>query len=83
MNGDVHVRFCEGLGVKFPRATLRAEQSRTPSRHERNSLPQWGGGRSRPETDKMLQRSGCLFRANNFHRLNYDVLRFKDKNSFS
>jgi len=22
MNGDVHVRFCEGLGVKFPRATL-------------------------------------------------------------
>ncbi len=21
MNGDVHVRFCEGLGVKFPRAT--------------------------------------------------------------
>jgi len=23
MNGDVHVRFCEGLGVKFPRATLR------------------------------------------------------------
>jgi len=22
MSGDVHVRFCEGLGVKFPRATL-------------------------------------------------------------
>ena len=21
MNGDVHVRFCEGAGVKFPRAT--------------------------------------------------------------
>ncbi len=21
MSGDVHVRFCEGLGVKFPRAT--------------------------------------------------------------
>ncbi len=25
MSGDVHVRFCEGLGVKFPRATLPAE----------------------------------------------------------
>jgi len=24
MNGDIHVRFCEGLGVKFPRATLPA-----------------------------------------------------------
>ncbi len=23
MSGDVHVRFCEGLGVKFPRATHR------------------------------------------------------------
>jgi len=23
MSGDVHVRFCEGLGVRFPRATLR------------------------------------------------------------
>ena len=23
MSGDVHVRFCEGLGVKFPRATRR------------------------------------------------------------
>jgi hypothetical protein len=22
MNREVHVRFCEGLGVKFPRATL-------------------------------------------------------------
>ena len=22
MSGDVHVRFCEGLGVRFPRATL-------------------------------------------------------------
>jgi len=22
MNRDVHVRFCEGVGVKFPRATL-------------------------------------------------------------
>ncbi len=21
MSGDVHVRFCESLGVKFPRAT--------------------------------------------------------------
>ncbi len=21
MSGDVHVRFCEGLGVRFPRAT--------------------------------------------------------------
>ena len=24
MNREVHVRFCEGLGVKFPRATLLA-----------------------------------------------------------
>ena len=23
MSGDVHVRICEGLGVKFPRATRR------------------------------------------------------------
>jgi len=30
MNGDVHVRFCEGLGVKFPKATLPAVSS--PSR---------------------------------------------------
>ena len=29
MNGDVHVRFCEGLGVKFPRATLPAESCRS------------------------------------------------------
>ncbi len=28
MSGDVHVRFCEGLGVKFPRATLPAKSSR-------------------------------------------------------
>ena len=25
MSGDVHVRFCEGLGVKFPRSTRRLE----------------------------------------------------------
>ncbi len=25
MNGDVHVRFCEGAGVKFPRATRPAD----------------------------------------------------------
>ena len=24
MNREVHVRFCEGVGVKFPRATRRA-----------------------------------------------------------
>ena len=24
MTGDYHVRFCEGLGVRFPRATRRA-----------------------------------------------------------
>ena len=24
MNREVHVRFCEGLGVKFPRATRLA-----------------------------------------------------------
>ena len=23
MSGDAHVRFCEGLGVKFPAATLQ------------------------------------------------------------
>ena len=27
MSGDVHVRFCESLGVKFPRATHPAESS--------------------------------------------------------
>ena len=26
MNGDVHVRFCEGLGVKFPGATHPARR---------------------------------------------------------
>jgi len=25
MNQEVHVRFCEGLGVKFPRATHLSE----------------------------------------------------------
>jgi hypothetical protein len=25
MSGDVHVRFCESLGVKFPRATQPQE----------------------------------------------------------
>ena len=30
MNGDVHVRFCEGLGVKFPRATLPAKSGHSP-----------------------------------------------------
>jgi len=29
MNGDVHVRFCEGLGVKFPRATHPAKSGRS------------------------------------------------------
>jgi hypothetical protein len=28
MNGDVHVRFCEGLGVKFPGATHPARSGR-------------------------------------------------------
>ena len=27
MNREVHVRFCEGVGVKFPRATRRAPRS--------------------------------------------------------
>ena len=26
MNREVHVRFCEGLGVKFPRATRLCNQ---------------------------------------------------------
>ena len=29
MNREVHVRFCEGLGVKFPRATRRAPRGCT------------------------------------------------------
>ena len=29
MTGDCHVRFCEGLGVRFPRATRR--EVRTPT----------------------------------------------------
>ncbi len=33
MNGDVHVRFCEGLGVKFPRATLPARSGRGKLRY--------------------------------------------------
>ena len=28
MNREVHARFCEGLGVKFPWATRRAPRSR-------------------------------------------------------
>ena len=26
MSGDVHVRFCEGLGVRFPRATHQLQK---------------------------------------------------------
>ena len=29
MSGDVHVRFCESAGVRFPRATLRVVTCRT------------------------------------------------------
>jgi len=29
MTGDCHVRICEGLGVKFPRATRRAPRGCT------------------------------------------------------
>jgi hypothetical protein len=28
MSGDVHVRFCEGLGVKFPRAVCAEAKAR-------------------------------------------------------
>ena len=30
MSGDVHVRFCEGAGVRFPRATLLVILCRSP-----------------------------------------------------
>jgi len=30
MTGDCHVRFCEGLGVKFPRATRLVNQEVMP-----------------------------------------------------
>jgi hypothetical protein len=29
MTGDCHVRFCEGLGVKFPGATRRRTKGRS------------------------------------------------------
>jgi hypothetical protein len=32
MSGDVHVRFCEHLGVRFPRVTRRAPRRRTGGR---------------------------------------------------
>ncbi len=35
MSGDVHVRFCEGLGVRFPRATRRVVTCRTRVEAER------------------------------------------------
>ena len=35
MSGDVHVRFCERLGVRFPRATRRNLFVKTPKAAER------------------------------------------------
>ena len=46
MNGDVHVRFCERLGVKFPGATHRVPRGTDKDRRSlicRNSRRDGGG----------------------------------------
>lgn len=39
IGGDVDARFCEGLGVKFPRATLPAVKQRFAMQHIRPHSP--------------------------------------------
>jgi hypothetical protein len=38
MSGDVHVRTCEGLGVKFPRATRLADLESLPFLSKSNRI---------------------------------------------
>ena len=42
MNREVHVRFCEGVGVKFPRATRPLIHSFSPKEY---STTYWDGSK--------------------------------------
>jgi hypothetical protein len=58
MNGDVHVRFCEGLGVKFPRATQQTRsgvrQAKLAKDKEMKVL--YGERSSQPPRPRVMRR---------------------------
>ena len=57
MNREVHVRFCEGLGVKFPRATRPLIHTFAPE----TSAQDLEKKKAEPKHRSVLGKSNCGF----------------------